>query len=539
MSAALSNLLGVQELGICIDSGLGWLSGPDMSDRARLFQQNHKVFGSREPEVKEEYKKSLDNWNKAVDRTSGVKSADLSAGRPLIFAGINLSSGNESRNPVTINLRNLSQGHLLTPYCHAPLMPNKLTVPQKEWLLEIEWAQRAFLCSYCMALTDNSHTFRNVRTLNIAKISSNRLSDLQRKDIWEALPELDTLTIIVAADFRTVHKCNSGEIKTTDIQPSEAVPPFFTLLKNLVADIEGIRTIKIGYTGGGEHQTGIFGRNRFVLPAPLADYTDDGAFAQDHSGVLTFPNVEDLTLTNCWIAPTTLKKLVHTMRNAELRSLTLESVSLTAHSTAEDLHVPEISRCNQWGKARCNDPCIPDSFFSERPLGSDPVQDSDMASWIHSAARIGSWPEVIDAISPGPTLDLIRYAFQYIDQAPQMNKEGNLEVIDFKSCGYVRLVNQSDSILDQSALPDVCKELPRCLYNRALDLMPVMMHRIDDQLLGQISPCFVEVEQSALMTGFPMTFGWGDDHRKYDNLEDGQSEGGSGRFSGRVERFAQ
>ena len=45
MSAALSNLTGVVELGLSIDSGLGWLNGPDISDRARTLREKPRIFG--------------------------------------------------------------------------------------------------------------------------------------------------------------------------------------------------------------------------------------------------------------------------------------------------------------------------------------------------------------------------------------------------------------------------------------------------------------------------------------------------------------
>ena len=45
MKAAFSNLKVVQDLGLSIDSGLGWLNGPDRSVHARVFQRPPRVFG--------------------------------------------------------------------------------------------------------------------------------------------------------------------------------------------------------------------------------------------------------------------------------------------------------------------------------------------------------------------------------------------------------------------------------------------------------------------------------------------------------------
>ncbi|KAM3422958.1 hypothetical protein BST61_g438 [Cercospora zeina] len=46
MKSAFSNLGRVQDLGLSIDAGLGWLNGPDMSVHARVFQRPSSVFGT-------------------------------------------------------------------------------------------------------------------------------------------------------------------------------------------------------------------------------------------------------------------------------------------------------------------------------------------------------------------------------------------------------------------------------------------------------------------------------------------------------------
>ena len=45
MTVALSNLSQVNELAISVIGGLGWLSGPDISERARFFKTKPPVFG--------------------------------------------------------------------------------------------------------------------------------------------------------------------------------------------------------------------------------------------------------------------------------------------------------------------------------------------------------------------------------------------------------------------------------------------------------------------------------------------------------------
>lgn len=588
MSTALSNLRGVQVLGICIDNGLGWLSGPDVSDHAQVFKQKTTIFSARESELKAKLSESDETWKGIVRSLRPEDGSDyravgemiyhgelpmqpnehgfyqaiiyprrsnshvefinrpIATGRPLVFQGINIANAPPATLAAPpIDLLDLAEGNKESLFTNAPIVPNKLTTPQKEWLMETEWAQRAFLSSYCMALTDNSLTFQHVHTLNIAKLSSKHLGALERDDFWNALPSLSKLIMNVAADFRAISKDESGEVVADDINPSGAANQFFRLIKTYVSKVKSIHAISLGYSGGGERQTGIYGRNKLVLPAPLADYTDHNVFDHSFKRVLPLPHVRHLTLTNCWIAPPLLKTFVSLTRGAKLRSLTLDSVSLSAHSG-----VPNPTHRDPLQNGVYASPIghplrfVSDrhlgSFFAQRdsyadPANADPVS-GNLNTWIGTAGRVGSWADVIDLISPGPTLDLVRYAFRYLEEPPPRPKPGSVEVIRFISCGYVRLVNQPASSFDQSCLPEVVNNPPPYLRKRALDLMPVMMHRKTDQLLGQIVPVLPDLDDSVFETGFPMTVGWPEEEG-LDALEDGQPRGGDARFTGRVERL--
>ena len=602
MSAALSNLQGVRELGVSIDSGLGYLCGPDISDHAQLFQEKPEIFGVSEPQkslkvlerqslwngilrslgpatatnyaiqgdtiianqtpltanewgyfeahLRLSSNPRLDPWSVGLPKTTSprVNFVDAYGGgsvdRPLVFQGINLvnnpqyGGATEASAIGDMNTHDHAslQGHEKSPFHTAALVPNNLTPSQKEWLLETEWAQRAFLSSYCMALTDNSHTFQHVQSFTVAKLSSRYLSALQREDFWRALPNLNTLTIKVSADWRNILKSDSGVVEAPDIRPSGAATQFHKLLATCIAVVPGIKALSLGYFGGGEQQAGIFGRNKHILPAPLTDFSDHHAATSVNADILALPHVEHLTLTNCWISPPALKTFVAQMRAAKLRTLTLDSVSLTAHSGVKDNMEPNplangVLRIPDGPPRRFGDPAVGD-LFQQR--GSAPDPRSGGSGWMVESRRIGSWSDVIDTITPGPTVNLLRYAYQHLHDLPEMRDPGPLERINFVSCGYVKLVNMKD--FSQSFLGEVNNNPPQCLRKRAIELMPTMMHRNDDPLLGQIIPTLHDHELEALRTAFLMETNPRNEN-SWENLEDGQPIGGSGRFSGHVKKL--
>lgn len=578
MSLALSCFKEVRELGLSLDSGLGWIAGPDISDRARLFQEKPRIFGHSHPfhdlNAKKDWNKKLHELGiyhrkyqidgRTISTAEGPLrrntydfyecTVHLDGGRPfltfpdcdessnacketLIYGGINLSivlpNSRLVPNPLH-HIRNVEQGTKDSSFKSASLVPNNLTTAQKEWLLETEWAQRAFLSSYCMALMDNSQTFANVESLTIAKLSSRYLAALQRDDFWKALPNLNSLTIKVSADFRDIQKTDSGVVEAPDIMPSKAATPFYNLVEGYIANLTSIRTLDLGYFGGGEHQGGIFGRNQHVLPAPLYDFSNH--HNSDIPCVLSLPYVEHLTLTNCWVAPATLTTVVQ-MATPEMRTLTLNSVSLTTHYAGNEREPSPLENGVYPipnGLPRLNDPEI-GNLWDSRGYTPDPNAQSSPDHWLVTGGRKGSWRDVIDRITPGPTIDLLRYAYQHLNIAPKM-RTGPLERIEFISCGYVRLPDQEG--LDQDGLGEIIIRPPNAaLEKRAMDLIPVMMHRNSDLLLGQIVPSLAEEELAIFRDCFPMTIGWGDDNTKYHNHEDGQPTGGSGRFSGYVEKL--
>ena len=568
MSKAMSYLNGTKELGLSLDSGLGWLVGPDMSDRAKLFQDKSKVFGRRHshPELKmterEELWDSLSNSVTSTrvshpfypnqDGSCEVQVLVRGASRqikfpgandqpphyPLIFGGIDLATISNDMDPNEVGRYAVEgPGALVKPnaghFSNARLKPKDLTSAQQEWLLETEWAQRAFLSSFCMALADNSQTFQYVHTLTISKLSSRYISALRRDDVWKALPNMSDLTINISPDWRNIIKSDTGIVESPSIYPSKAATQFYILLKTHIANLSNIKRLSIGYIGGGEHQVGIFGRNKAVMPAPLTDCTSPTALLEDFPSVFTLPYVEQLTLTNCWITPDILRIFILSMSSAQLRQVSLNSVSLTSDTgpllRTESVHISpgDGTYDHPQGSPRRHCPSVGNFFTLRRWSTPDP----EPSGWATQGQRIGSWGNIINAITPGPTMNFTRYAFTYHDEPPAPCLT-NLERITFSSCGYVSLTRFKE--FGQRDVGEPVDQLPTCLIKRAVDLYPVMMSH-HDPLIGQIVPSIKGEEKEVLETAFQLQMVRPDSvEGAFDNLEDGQPSRGSGRFSGEI-----
>ncbi|KAL9032900.1 MAG: hypothetical protein Q9214_007763 [Letrouitia sp. 1 TL-2023] len=155
--------------------------------------------------------------------------------------------------------------------------------------------------------------------------------------------------------------------------------------------------------------------------------------------------------------------------------------------------------------------------------------------WLIDDPPFGSWPDVLDRVTPGYSIAFQRYLRDDTEFDPPPAPElTNIRSISFESCGYVRLTNMTS--FDQSSLPHVNSTPPNCLHYRFQNLQCVMLDGKQDTLLGQIVPVMEDGEIECLETAFGMTFGWGEDPKQFENHEDGQPNGGSGRFSGTLRR---
>ncbi|KAL9014638.1 MAG: hypothetical protein Q9173_000715 [Seirophora scorigena] len=554
MTTAFSKLTDLQEFGLSMSSGLGWLNGPDVSDRIRLFKPKPVIFGSRYALPDRELRKAMEDWDKIVEEqtwsskrmTSRANRGFFQAVReytlqtilpkvrqknivptaaeirpPIMFKNVNvevqkdpelepdLDNGMIATARAVISARTGIATIGLSSETAEHIEPRSLTPEQGEWLMEMEWAQGAFLTSWCIALLDNPSVFQCLRTFNIANISSGLLPWLQRDDIWRALPSLKNLTVLVSPDWRKVSKNEQGEVVTELIRPSSAASLFYTFLCALFGKNKSIKTLKIGYVGGGENAPGMFARNQNVIPAPMWHFPDDhpGAEIKD---TLFAPHIEHFTLTNCWLAPTATTSFFAGMRDSNLQTVVFDSVSL-----ARD------SRSRPQGPAQG----VPAAIAIRRN------------SWLHSDPEIGSWSDVINTITPGHGINHIRYFHAQTDMdKPALPPQTALKSITFTSCGYVRLANVPPTDLDQSAIADVISGPPQCLRQRKANLHKVMMDDKSDTLLGTIVPALSDEEEGCLKGVWSMEMGWPEEREKekWDAREDGMGEGGLGRFSGKV-----
>lgn len=587
MTEALATMVSATELGLSLDGGLGWMQGPDTSDRAQIFKRATKIFNTQYPLLSDAEAFAQDAWQSlkrfAFDfRRSTFTSVLLSdpnedkprigwgASRPryvyppLIFHGV------DAEESILVTMQQPTeddQEDPSNPFSAAPLIPNALTEGQLQWLLENEWAQRAFLSSFCVSLIDNTAAFQHVRTINIAKLSSRYLLELKRGDLWSAFPHLKKLVLAVSPDWRDIVKESTGVVTGPAIVPSMAASQFHSLLDNCIKHCRNITSLDLGWVGGGERAEGIFARNQNILPAPVLDFGTKAITIDLLCDIVKLPYVQDLTLRNCWIHPPALKQFVRAMQNLSLQTLKLDSVSLCA--------VP-----SRFTPVRANQPLFgglpqpvlahflpapgninvilrsPTGFFVPAPLPTTPQPEAPpgghvgkidseappeppSSSCLNTVPQDGSWPEVINTITPGHTLDHHRYLHGFfkdeLHEAPGSRDVGRLCRIEFVSCGYVRLTGLKNLQQDPICFP--MSKLPQCLRLRAHYLKDVMMEKESDLLLGTIAPAMAKRETDVLQLAWGMRMGWDeDDLSKYENREDGQPVGGSGRFSGVVEK---
>ena len=292
----------------------------------------------------------------------------------------------------------------------------------------------------------NRSLCQNILTLNIAKLSHSYLKILHRSDFWDSLPHPKTLVLLVSLDWHRYEQAASSAVSLVSIEPSTASRATAWLLSKHIAPKSSVNSLVVSYTGGGEHTSGLYARNRHILPAPI----DTGSYSGNVTD-LVLPHIEHLTFSNCWFTAHILKGLVQYMATLKLQTLKLDSVSLIASRSDRDYQIlaakpDEAYALNSWLPAyglprlywhygreedtlnRAGDRTLDQhaqSFYQHYgsvdedgaieanlalphnrecdPLDDPPMPDDDF-TWLEENSRVHTWPSVINAITPGLTV---------------------------------------------------------------------------------------------------------------------------------------
>ncbi|KAL2291583.1 hypothetical protein FJTKL_12945 [Diaporthe vaccinii] len=369
MKRAFQFLRVVSEIGLSCDAGLGYLQGPDTNPLCRRVQPpvfRPTIYGDTEADSEEGSDEDSDRsmsliilkqmamnagydsneWPRAVlrlleDEGRAVKwiehvsaSGEASHQKIPLFE-VNKDTTKEDIIEVIEGLVGDDEQDNVTSAAHARvsgLCPNNLTASQVEMLLELEWAHRALMDSYVIAVMDNKDSFQALSTLTIARCSGRHVPSLMKAEFWETMTCLRSFHLGVIPDWRRLHKDDTGGVSQTRISPIETYGAVFNLLHKFVGEQKNIKHVSFEWISGGEFAVGKSQRDRYIMPAPVLAEAPNMAELQHSFGeddVINLPFVEKLSLKNCWFTPHVFLNVVKKMSREMLRDLELESVSLT------------------------------------------------------------------------------------------------------------------------------------------------------------------------------------------------------------------
>ncbi|CAL3964895.1 hypothetical protein PZA11_002208 [Diplocarpon coronariae] len=429
------------------------------------------------------------------------------------------------------------------------LKPNDLTIAQREMLLEMEWAQNAFMQSWVIAIMDNHDTYHLIETLTIARMPNRHLSILRREDFWDSLTNLKTLSLAIIPDWREVKKEATSWVQDTNIAPSHSILGVHTILTQQISRRENIKTFHFEWLCGGEYAPGIFARNQHILAAPIVSNAMHMVDRTQQYPILSLPHIKNLSLKNCWISPHVLSSFLAPMRQGVLESISFDSVSLTAM-------IPANTRPSAFTQAAAQ--ALPQNLPAAIPhahvgvlhfVGMQPLQPfhaqaapapppavtnpNAQPDWL-STPRVGSWVDIIDNITPGTTLADVRYSRDRMHE-PEPKIPTDLTKLVFKSCGYVRLPLDFDqSILVPLQAPP---QQHAALVKRQGEIEQYMMKPLENSTLGTVINHINNLEKLSLENVWNMTVGWRALRPELaaDAISDGVVNAGQGRFDGSIE----
>lgn len=614
MRAALRCLTKVSTLGLCCDAGLGFLCGPDQIARSNtiihpVFKSHGGQRGSRARtksapiltlgEVNEASRDEKGRPYRAIERCrlkvlermmgdAGYTGPQIDEAVDLLLdtEGETLNSiafderlpsvhfhqverpGTQLGSSSTDTLISVAQVASVETKSYA-LAPASLSRPQKEMLLELEWAHRAMIQSYILGITDNAAGghFDNVTALNIAKIPSSHTYILCRENFWSALPNLNSVSLGVIADWRRVSKTASNTVEDTSVSPVASISTVFHLLSKYISAQKNVESLHFEWICGGEFAPSSYQRNQYVLPAPFVEFpemmaTAAGSRVGTDQRLLRLPHVKHLSLKNCWFAPHILIQELRDFALGSLETLEFESVSLSGPPvlSALDAQAAQGFQGNQLGQAAAIAAAVAANQAILNMMDNTPGPTVTVPPPNASDALVlpkwHSWAGIIDQFSPS-TKVRFSMAADGDSVAPQAN-DGNttsvgsvipdanrlpdeessykLRSVSFKSCGYVILDHPlftMRNMLPASLLPHF---ISSGVQPRA-ELSP-LMQQCKDRLLGRVVPFITPGEDTLLEDVFHMRMGWEGIYEAKiieHALADGVEHAGVGRFSGVVE----
>jgi len=628
MAKALRFIENAKELGLSIDGGLGWLSGPDINQKFIERGEKVTVFGASRfpPEPKAKPAKvgkspfpfqtrsslettpdthgtdrhatlqrilteagyqgenldqgmrilesedqatenqSTEPWESFTSNFNGESLRQIPSPRALMNLGNRISQlGGEAFEQGTITVSDdeddeiefqsdiggsilvsaTNKSSRVKPDGHS-LKPNDLTTAQREMLLEIEWAQRAFMQSYAIAIIDNPLTFKNIETLTIARLPNRHLHILRREDFWDSLPQLTKLSLAIIPDWRDVVKLPTSWVQDNKVPPSLAVYSVWLLLQDQISHRKNIKTLHLEWFCGGEEAPGLFSRNQHMLAAPIISKAMEMVNRVNPPHLLSLPYIEHLTLKNCWISPHILTRFVLSLKQCRLQSLNLISVSLTAplppHAHPNPLAGNAVNAANMQNAQQLVNHAVNVMGMNLGPGHALPAippapttpntQPNNDPDWLEPP-RHDSWAHVIDVLTPGQRLADIRYA-RGIGPEPQPQMQTQLRKLTFDSCGYIRLPLD----FDQTAVGhnDTNGAQAGPIAKRISELESFMM-KPHDSTLGIIVNRMDNLEERTLENAWNLGVGWAltKPILAAEAQADGILSAGQGRFQGTIE----
>lgn len=371
MLQAFQFLKYVSEIGISCDAGLGWLCGPDTNPfcaraqppvfRPTVYEEDGA--GDLASAVEEEDESLSLSILKQMALNAGYSETEWprvilrlleDEGREGVIEWIERSlpcgrltrdripylvvDDSTTKEDIVLQIKNAiacdgeSTVVGATENRRPGLVPCTLTTAQIEMLLELEWAHRALMQSYRIAVMDNKNSFQNLKQLTIARCPSCRISTWCDDEFWETMTSIETFHLGVIPDWREITRDATGTIEQSNVTPSSASRAVFELLQLYVGEQKNVKNVSFEWVCGGEFATGKSQRDRYILPAPiLADIGCMVRLPYDFQAddILNLPYTSKLSLKNCWFTPHVFVFFFQHMFLEELSEVVLESVSLT------------------------------------------------------------------------------------------------------------------------------------------------------------------------------------------------------------------